>query len=64
MNVQVPITCPGCKRSFKIALTQMDPGKKAKCPGCGAEIKFTGDSGSSVQRSLDNLEATIRRFGK
>jgi hypothetical protein len=64
MELKVDVTCPGCKRTFKQGLRAMRPGGSTTCPHCRASIQFTGDDASKVQRSVDDLNKTIRDLNR
>ncbi len=61
-KIEVDVPCPNCNREFKQRLEGMSPGKKCKCPFCKAQIEFTGDDLSKVQRAMDDLEKSIKRL--
>ena len=63
MDLQADVKCPGCSRMLKIPVKTMRPGSKHHCQ-CGAEISLTGDDGSKVQKAMDDLERTMKNFGK
>ena len=68
MKLEADVSCPSCGRKFKQRVGEMRPGRSRRCPRCNADIRFTGDDGSKVQKAVDDLEKTIknlnRRFGR
>jgi hydrogenase maturation factor HypF (carbamoyltransferase family) len=62
-KLEIEIACPECNREFKQRVEDMRPGKSRKCPGCGVEIKFTGDDGRKAQKALDDLNKSLGKLG-
>ncbi|WP_417333897.1 hypothetical protein, partial [Halarcobacter sp.] len=58
------IECPNCKRKMKIMVEEMVPNKSKNCNWCKTEIKFTGDDGRKIQKSLDNFEKSMKKMFK
>lgn len=57
------VPCPGCKRKVKIKLSQMAANKSVRCPS-GHTINLTGDDAKQAKKALDDLERTLKRYGK
>lgn len=62
-SLKVPAECPNCGNSIAIQVKEMVPGKSRNCPKCACVIRFTGDDGRKVQKSLDDFEKTIKSLG-
>lgn len=62
-DLRIPIQCPGCKRKIEIPARTSAPGKVIRCR-CGAEITLKGDDMRKLQKSMDSIEAALRRLGK
>jgi len=67
---EVALTCPKCKAKNKVTMAQVKREETVQCVGCGTKIKLI-DEGKSfkqgtekLQRALDDLERTVRRFGR
>lgn len=60
MKLEVDLTCPGCSKTLNVKVESMRPGKQTKCRYCGAQIKFSGDDGRKIQKSLDDLAKAFR----
>lgn len=63
-NLEVKISCPNCEGIVRIKVKDMVPGRSKPCPHCQVSFKFTGDDGRKAQRALDNLERTLKKFGR
>jgi hypothetical protein len=63
MDLDFDFDCPNCGHKMKIRVEEMYPGNSKTCL-CGCEIRFTGDDARKVQRAIDDLERTLKRFGK
>lgn len=67
---EVSLTCPKCKTQNKVSLAQIKREETIQCVGCGTPIKLKDKDKSlqmgteKLQRALDDLERTIRRFGR
>lgn len=64
MKLEVDVTCPHCRMKFRQRVEEMRLGRSRQCPHCGIRIEFTGDDGQKAQRAMDDLQRTIRNFGK
>ena len=66
---EIPINCRKCKTQNKVTIAQVKRGEIIQCVGCRAKIKLVDADGSAkrgsqkVQRSLDDLERTLRKLG-
>ena len=64
------VNCPECKAINIVTLKQVADEEGIKCSGCSKEINLKDGDGStkqalaSVARSLDDLENTIKGFGR
>lgn len=64
----ISFPCPGCKKKLteKIGRLKRDP--QLTCNGCGQTIKVNAAELrrgiESVQKSLNNLSASLRKLGK
>ena len=64
----ISFPCPGCKKKLteKIGRLKRDP--QITCSGCGQTIKVNAAELrrgiESVQKSLNNLAASLRKLGK
>lgn len=67
---EVSLTCPKCKAENKVILAQIKREETIQCAGCGTKIKLIDKDKSfqrgtdKLQRALDDLERTVRRFGR
>lgn len=64
MKLETEIECPNCKRKIKIKVEEMVPNKSKVCTWCKSTINFTGDDGRKVQKSLDDLEKSLKKMFK
>ena len=62
-NATLLITCGSCSRKTKVPLKQATPNKKIKC-SCGDEFILSGDDLRKMQKSFDDLNRTLKKFGK
>lgn len=66
----IDLTCPGCGCYQKVqAELVLRAGSKTTCSGCGKVIAFTHDAKTrselhSAERALQDLQRTLRRFGR
>ncbi len=58
-KLEFDIECPNCHITIRQRVEDMRPGKSKKCSSCGMILKFTGDDGRKIQKSLDDLERTV-----
>jgi DNA-directed RNA polymerase subunit RPC12/RpoP len=63
MESTVDIACPKCARKIKAKLSQLKPGNKLVCPGCGVSIDLKGDDVSKAAKAIDQLRATVKKLG-
>ena len=64
MDLEFDFKCLNCGHKMKIKVKEMYAGNTKTCRFCGCEIHFNGDDGRKAQRALEDLERTIKRFGK
>ncbi|MGI2151229.1 hypothetical protein ACRN97_21895 [Shewanella baltica] len=64
MKLEVDVECPGCKRTMKVKVEDMRPGRKKICSSCKAEISFTGDDGRKAQKVMDDFEKSLKNMFK
>lgn len=62
-DIDIPIDCPSCGRKIKKRLSQLGNGRSIHC-SCGQRITVQGSGFSSFKRNLDQLDRTLKRFGK
>lgn len=55
MKLEFDFECPNCKRKMVQKVEAMKSGSSTHCPGCGAEIKYSGDDGRKAQKALDDF---------
>jgi predicted Zn finger-like uncharacterized protein len=66
---EVPLTCPKCKAQITVSLDQIEREETVQCHSCGTQISLKDKDKSvkkgteDVQRSLDELERTLKRMG-
>ena len=66
---EIPLECPKCKTKLKVSLAQIEREETVQCNSCGTKINLKDKDKSvlkgteNVQRSLDDLERTLRRMG-
>ena len=63
MDVDAPIDCPGCGAKVNVKLSDWAANKTMKCPS-GHEIKLEGKDAKEAKKALDDLERTLKNFGK
>jgi len=69
-SLEATLTCPQCKAQNRITLAQIKREETIKCTECGAEIQLTDKDKrvqketENIQHSLDELEKTLRKFGR
>ncbi|MBW1702822.1 MAG: hypothetical protein JRJ50_12025 [Deltaproteobacteria bacterium] len=63
MNATLIIGCPECKRKTKLAARNAIPGKSISCL-CGVSFNLSGDALRPIQRSLDDLQRTLKSLGQ
>ncbi len=63
-ELEAEITCPSCHKGIKIKVKEMIPGHTKNCPSCGLTISFSGDDGRKAQKALDDLQKTLKSFGR
>jgi hypothetical protein len=57
------IQCGECNRKNKLPMSQASPNKIIKC-GCGIEYPLKDDNIKKIQQQLDDLQRTLKNFGK
>jgi transcription initiation factor IIE alpha subunit len=62
MKLEFDLECPNCKRKMAQKVEAMRPGSSTRCPGCGAEIRFSGDDGRRAQKALDDLTKSLKNL--
>ena len=66
---EVKFDCPECGVSNTVTLKQVADEETVKCSGCGKNINLTDKDGStkkaisSVEKSFEDLENTIKKLG-
>ena len=64
MDLKHNIKCPSCSRAVMVYVREMVPGASKRCPHCRAGvIRFAGDDGRRAQRSLNDLERSLKNLG-
>lgn len=63
-QLEITVTCPGCREKFMQKIEGMRPGSSQDCPACSEVITFTGDDLDSIQKELDSLQREIRRLNQ
>lgn len=58
--MDIPFTCPDCKRTLKIT-PAIEARGRLKCP-CGAEIEIKGDGLRKTQKVLDDFERSLKNL--
>ena len=61
-DLSVDIDCPKCHEAINVKLTELRSGGSKICPKCGTNVIFSGADLSKVQKEVDRLEATIKKF--
>jgi hypothetical protein len=62
-DLAVPVPCPDCSRTTQIGARDVVPGFVVKCAGCGVAFALTDEDIQRLQKGLDDLTQTSRRFG-
>ena len=66
---EVPLECSKCGAQNKVTIAQIKREETIQCVGCGTKIKMINkdrsfqNASEKVQRSLDELERTLRDIG-
>lgn len=65
LDHHVPVACPGCGATFKVALRDIRDGRTVRCP-TGHSIRLTeqGNGIGQVDRALDDLHRAFGRLGR
>lgn len=58
---EVEISCPECKRKFKVTLKQIANEEEVTCPRCKEGIHLK-DSDGSVRNSLQSVDKELRKL--
>jgi DNA-directed RNA polymerase subunit RPC12/RpoP len=58
---EIEVSCPGCKRAFKVTLKQVANEEDVTCPGCSKRIHLK-DSDGSVRRSLQAIDKELKKL--
>ena len=61
MNVDIDITCPACKHTFKERASNMEAGMTRACPNCGKTIEYTGDDLSKAEPDFNSAMADLKK---
>ncbi|MBN1771434.1 MAG: hypothetical protein JXB32_09245 [Deltaproteobacteria bacterium] len=61
MDVSVP--CPKCRHPTRIKARDVRPGLPVECDACGASFALTEEDLERLQKGLDDLTQTTRKFG-
>ena len=61
-DLSVDIDCPRCHAAINAKLMELRPGGSKICPGCGTNVKFSGADLRKVQKEIDKLEDTTKKF--
>ncbi len=65
MDIDIDLDCPGCGGKLKVTAAQVSRGATVRCPrGHSIKLKDEGGGMRRAQRALDDLDKTIRDFGK
>jgi len=66
---EIPIICPKCGAQNKVTIAQIKREETIECKGCGTKTNLIDEEGNvktktqTLQRSLDDLERTLRKLG-
>jgi len=58
---EIEVSCPECKREFKVTLKQVANEEEVTCPGCRKRIHLK-DSDGSVRRSLQSVDKELKKL--
>lgn len=58
---EIEISCPECKRKFKVMLKQIANEEEVTCPEC-RKIIHLKDSDGSVRKSLQSVDKELRKL--
>lgn len=65
MDLDFDVDCPNCGVKVKVALQDVAKQRTVKCRrGHSIALKDDGGGARKTQRSLDDLERALKRFGK
>jgi tRNA(Ile2) C34 agmatinyltransferase TiaS len=62
-ELEVPVPCPKCGQATKIPARAAAPGFEVRCAACGTTFALTDEDLKRLQKGLDDLTQTSRRFG-
>jgi len=61
MSDIIKINCPVCKKSIDQNISNLKPGKRAKCPYCNTSIAFSGDD---IEKKIGEIIKSIKSVFK
>ena len=62
-DIDIPIDCPSCGRKIKKRLSQLGNGRSVLCL-CGQRITVQGNGFSSLKRSIEQFDRSLKRLTK
>lgn len=64
-GVEVDVSCPSCKKQFKIRIREIENNRKVKCPHCKETItlRVEGDDLKKPDRELQRLQKQLKDLG-
>lgn len=63
MNLDLDLKCPQCGAKLPVTVSDVAKGRAVRCSrGHSVKLKDEGGGARSVDRSLENLEKTIRKL--
>lgn len=64
-SMEVDVSCPSCKKQFKMKIREIENNRKVKCPHCKGTItlKVEGDDLKKPDRELQRLQKQLKDLG-
>lgn len=62
-EMDVPVPCPVCQHTTRVQARAVAPGLVVECAACGAPFTLTEEDIQRLQKGLDDLTQTTRKFG-
>ncbi len=69
-EIEIDIPCPSCNSKLKTTVEKLRTNPILHCNHCGDDIKINADISKfdretqKVEKSLNNLKKTLKKFGK
>lgn len=61
-KVDIGLTCPECKRDFKVKAGEMKKGRVLRCPNCGTEMEVSDEGPSELtKKTIEKHQKNFKR---